>query len=205
MQKVLRFGEKAESDAVELGRVLHLLSTPARIEGYDISNISGSLTTASMVVFMNGEADKKEYRKFKIKTVRGVNDFASLQEVLRRRFGRHAAATDNKQLTENNGRELPVGSRKLPQVWPRPDLVLIDGGRPQLSAALEVWKELKLDIPLVALAKRLEELFIPGQLNPLVLPRTSGALHLLERVRDEAHRFAISYHKLLRRKKLVGK
>ncbi len=181
MQTVLSFGEKAEGDVEELGRVLGLTTAPARVEGYDISNIMGSLTTASMVVFTNGQTDKNEYRKFKIKTVRGANDFASMQEVLRRRFsGKHES-------------------------WPTPDLVLIDGGRPQLSAAMEVWKELKLDIPLVALAKRLEELFVPGQLDPIVLPRTSGALHLVQRVRDEAHRFAVSYHKLLRRKKLVGR
>lgn len=180
MQKVLSFGEKAEGDVVELGRVLDMKKPPHRIEAYDISNISGTLTTASMAVFTDGQADKSQYRKFKIQTVRGSNDFASMQEVLRRRFsGRHT--------------------------WPTPDLVLIDGGRPQLSAAMEVWEELHLTIKLVSLAKRLEELFIPGELNPLVLPRTSPALHLVQRARDEAHRFAVTYHKLLRRKKLIGK
>ena len=90
-------------------------------------------------------------------------------------------------------------------IWPLPDLVVIDGGRPQLGAAMEVWREYKLNIPLISLAKRYEEIFVPNRLHPIVLPRSSPALHLLERVRDEAHRFAVSYHKLLRRKKMLHK
>lgn len=185
MQKVLSFSEKAEGDVVDLGRALGLPTAPRRIEGYDISNISGTLTTASMVVFTDGHADKNQYRKFKITTVRGANDFQSMQEVLRRRFGKHGANST--------------------APWLTPDLVLIDGGRPQLSAAMEVWRELSLTIPILALAKRHEEVFRPGELSPLVLPHTAPAIHLLQRVRDEAHRFAVSYHKLLRRKKLVGR
>lgn len=187
MTHVLSFGEKAENDTHELAKLLNLPRPPRRIEGYDISHIMGTLQTASMVVFTDGQANKNEYRKFKIKTVRGSNDFASMQEVLRRRFDvKHSP--DN----PNNG-------------WPTPDLVIIDGGRPQLSAAMQVWKELSLTIPLISLAKRIEEIFIPGQPNPILLPRISGALHLVQRVRDEAHRFAVSYHKLLRRKKFVNK
>lgn len=178
MQKVLAFSDKIEGDIAELTKALNLKNPPHRIEGYDVSNILGTLATASMVVFADGAADKSEYKKFKIKTVRGANDFASIQEVLRRRF-----AHDD---------------------WISPDLVIIDGGRPQLSAALEVWREFNLKIPLVSLAKRHEEIFTPKSPNPIVLPRDSGALHLLQRVRDEAHRFAVSYHKLLRRKKLLA-
>ncbi|OGL87244.1 hypothetical protein A3I40_03315 [Candidatus Uhrbacteria bacterium RIFCSPLOWO2_02_FULL_48_12] len=189
MSRVLSFGEKVEGDIIELAKVLNLQEPPHRIEGYDVSNIVGILATASMVVFADGVANKDQYRKFKIKTVRGANDVAMLKEVLHRRFGRHTATSY--QLLANS--------------WPLPDLVVIDGGRPQLGAAMEVWQEFGLKIPLVSLAKRYEEIFIPNQLNPLVLPRTSPALHLLQAVRDEAHRFAVSYHKLLRRQKLLGK
>lgn len=202
MTHVLSFSEKAEGDTTELMRILNLTKL-RRIEGYDISHISGTLTTASMVVFTDGQADKNEYRKFKIKTVHGANDFASMVEVLRRRFDEKHLTNDKRPTTNNVGGPLAVVSRK--PTWPRPDLVIIDGGRPQLSAATKVWKKLKLSIPLIALAKRQEEIFVPGQPNPIMLPRNSGALHLLQRVRDEAHRFAVSYHTLLRRKKLIHK
>lgn len=185
MAHVLSFGEKAEGDVVELAKVLNLSEPPKRVEGYDISHVYGTLTTASMVVFTDGQANKPEYKKFKIKTVRGANDFASLQEVFRRRFGNHASTGDDP--------------------WPVPDLVIVDGGRPQLSAAMEVWRELNLTIPLISLAKRHEEIFTPASPYPIVLPRTSPGLHLVQRVRDEAHRFAVSYHTLLRRKKLLHK
>jgi excinuclease ABC subunit C len=179
MQKVLSKSDKVEGDVIELAKVLKLKTPPIRIEGYDISNIYGTLNTSSMVVFTNGEADKKEYKKFKIKTVRGANDFASMQETLRRRFNH-------------------------PE-WGTPDLVVIDGGRPQLSAAIEVWKEYNLKIPLISLAKRREEIFTPDSPNPIVLPHSSGALHLVQQVRDEAHRFCRAYHRKLRHKKMLRK
>jgi len=177
MSHVLSFSEKVEGDVIELGKILNIKKPIHRIEGYDISNIMGTLATASMVVFIDGIADKSEYKKFKIKTVRGANDVAMLKETLKRRF--------------------------LHTEWPTPDLVMVDGGRPQLNAALEIWKELNLKIPLISLAKRYEEIFVPEKANAIVLERTSSALHLVQRVRDEAHRFCKSYHKLLRRKKLV--
>jgi len=183
MTHVLQQSEKIEGDVVELGNQLELKEPPHRIEGYDISHVSGTLTTASMVVFIDGAADKSEYKKFKIKTVRGANDVASLKEVFRRRFAHR------------------LGGEK--EAWPMPDLVVVDGGRPQLGAALEVWRELKLTVPLISLAKRYEEIFVPGRVDSIVLPRTSPALHLVERVRDEAHRFCKSYHTLLRHKKLM--
>ena len=200
MSHVLSFGEKAEGDVAELAQVLGLPTAPHRIEGYDISNIMGTLATASMIVFTDGRANKSEYRKFKIKTVRGANDVACLKETLRRRFHHsllnHISGPMGPEMwhTQKNERRA---------LWPMPDLVIIDGGRPQLGAALEVWRELHLSIPLISLAKRLEEIFIPGQVHPLVLSRTSPALHLAERVRDEAHRFAVSYHNRLRRKQLL--
>lgn len=177
MQKVLSKSDKVEADVIELAKVLRLKKPPVRIEGYDISNTYGTLNTSSMVVFTNGEADKKEYKKFKMKTVRGANDFASMQETLRRRFNH-------------------------PE-WGLPDLVVIDGGRPQLSAAMEVWKEYNLKIPLISLAKRREEIFTLDSPDPIVLPRTSGGLHLVQQVRDEAHRFCRAYHRKLRHKKML--
>lgn len=191
MQKVLSKSDKVEADVMELAKVLQLKKPPVRIEGYDISNTYGTLNTSSMVVFTNGEADKKEYKKFKIKTVRGANDFASMQETLRRRFSaKHYPAKSTEQ---SLGRD----------PWPEPDLVIIDGGRPQLSAAMEVWKEYNLNIPLISLAKRREEIFTPDSPNSIVLPRTSGALHLVQQVRDEAHRFCRAYHRKLRHKKML--
>ncbi|MFA5954349.1 MAG: excinuclease ABC subunit UvrC [Patescibacteria group bacterium] len=194
MTHVLQQSEKVEGDVVELGHVLELPKPPHRIEGYDISHVSGTLTTASMVVFIDGVADKSEYKKFKIKTVIGANDVASLKEVLRRRFLHSITAANEGQLILRSQGE---------EGWPMPDLVVVDGGRPQLGAALEVWRELNLDVPLISLAKRLEEIFVPKRVDAIVLPRTSSALHLVQRVRDEAHRFCKSYHTLLRRKKLL--
>lgn len=179
MQKVLSKSDKVDGDISELSIALQLPTNPVRIEGYDISNTYGTLNTSAMVVFTNGEPDKKEYKKFKIKTVRGANDFASMQETLRRRFNH-------------------------PE-WGMPDLVVIDGGRPQLSAAIEVWREFNLNIPLISLAKRREEIFTPDSPDPIVLPRTSGGLHLVQQVRDEAHRFCRAYHRKLRHKKFISK
>jgi excinuclease ABC subunit C len=185
MAHVLAFGEKATGDVADLARALGLAHAPRRIEGYDVSHLQGSENVAAMAVFTDGQADKSSYRKFKIAGVVGSNDVASVAEVLRRRFTNHRPGSADP--------------------WPTPDLVVVDGGRPQLSAALGVWRELGLRLPLVSLAKRYEEVFTPAAPHPLLLARTSGALHLLQRVRDEAHRFAISYHKTLRRRRLVGR
>ena len=160
-----------------------------RIECYDISTFQGRETVGSMVVFEEGRPRSGEYRRFRIRTVEGTNDFASHQEVLRRRF-RHARQGDE-------GREEELR-------WRLPDLVIIDGGRGQLSAALEVLAEAGLgDLPCVGLAKEREELFVPGRSDPVVLPSTSPALYLVQRIRDEAHRFAITYHRQLRAKATI--
>lgn len=166
----------------ELKDRLCLPKIPIRIEGYDISNIRGSLAVGSMVVFDKGIPRPANYRRFKIKTVGGIDDYAMIQEVLRRRFRRFTAAEDRWSIV--------------------PDLVLIDGGKGHLNAALEVMRKLELDsIPTASLAKEREEVFIPGKSEPVDIPQTSAALHLLQRVRDEAHRFALGYHQRLRHKK----
>jgi excinuclease ABC subunit C len=173
----------------ELAEALGLPGPPMRIECYDISNVQGSDSVGSMVVFEEGKPRSGEYRRFRIKTVIGANDFASHQEVLRRRFRR--ARTGE----EGNDEELR---------WAMPDLVIIDGGKGQVAAAKEVFDELGLhDLPLAGLAKEREELFLPGESTPIVLPPTSTALYLVQRLRDEAHRFAITYHRDLRTKRQV--
>jgi excinuclease ABC subunit C len=173
----------------ELAEALGLPGPPLRIECYDISNFQGSESVGSMVVFEDGKPRTGEYRRFRIRTVVGANDYASHQEVLRRRFRR--ARTGE----EGNEEELR---------WAMPDLVIIDGGKGQVAAAKEVLDELGLhDLPVFGLAKEREELFPPGVPDPVVLPHTSAALYLVQRLRDEAHRFAITYHRDLRAKRQV--
>ncbi len=173
----------------ELAAALGLADPPMRIECYDISNFQGQQSVASMVVFEEGKPRTGEYRRFRIKSVQGANDFASHQEVLRRRF-RRAKAGD-----EGSEEELR---------WRLPDLVIVDGGKGQVSAAAEALAELGLDdLPLAGLAKEREELFLPGRPDPILLPVTSQALYLVQRLRDEAHRFAITYHRDLRAKASV--
>lgn len=171
----------------ELGEALGLAGPPMRIECYDISNFQGQESVGSMVVFEEGKPRTGEYRRFRIRTVVGANDFASHQEVLRRRFRR---ARHGEEGTEEERR------------WAMPDLVIIDGGKGQVSAAREVLEELGLqDVPLAGLAKEREELFLPDRPDPILLPPTSQALYLVQRLRDEAHRFAITYHRNLRDKR----
>jgi len=169
----------------ELKERLGLPGIPLRIEGYDISNIRGNLAVGSMAVFDKGMPKPAHYRRFKIKSVAGIDDYAMIQEVLRRRL-RRCLAADDKWATA-------------------PDLILIDGGKGHLNAALEVMKELGLDsIPVASLAKEKEEVFIPGKSEPLDIPQTSAALYLLQRIRDEAHRFALGYHQRLRQKEGIA-
>jgi excinuclease ABC subunit C len=173
----------------ELADALSLPVLPARIECYDVSNFQGSETVASMVVFEDGKPRTGEYRRFRVRTVDGPNDVASHREVLRRRF-RAAREGDEGSAEERR--------------WAMPDLVLIDGGKPQVGAAKGVLDELGLhDLPLAGLAKQREELVLPDRADPVLLPTTSQALYLVQRLRDEAHRFAITYHRDLRRKASV--
>ena len=190
----------------ELQEELSLPSLPVRMECYDISHIQGTNLVGSMVIFQDGKPKSSHYRRFKIKLVDGVDDYASMQEMLRRRFRRLA----NARAQESTGPGLAVPDPDVlepegdgpPDAWTiLPDLVIIDGGKGHLSAALEVLLELGLDdIPLAALAKENEELFVPHTPEPIILPRRSQGLYLVQRIRDEAHRFAITYHRNLRSK-----
>jgi len=176
--------EVISSGLRELKNRLRLPKMPRRIECYDISNIQGALAVGSMVVLGKGWPKPAHYRRFRIKTVAGADDYAMIQETLRRRFKRGLTGEGAWAII--------------------PDLVLIDGGKGQLNAALEVRQELGLDsIPMVSLAKENEEVFIPGNSKPVYIAKDSPALHILQRARDEAHRFAISYHRRLRHKELI--
>ena len=170
-------------DALEqLQRELYLPKTPKRIECYDISNTQGTESVASMVVFVDGKAKKDQYRRFRIKTVIGPNDFASMNEVLKRRLGH---MDKDKDFAKDN-----------------PDLIIVDGGKGQLSMAVEALKEMGYeDISICGLAKKEEILFLPNQEEGVYLPRDSQGLYLVQRIRDEAHRFAITYHRSLRGKR----
>ena len=179
--------EATERAAVEeLQKLLHLKKAPTRIEGFDISNIQGNQGVASMVVWEAGGAKKGEYRKFRIKTVEGADDFASMREVVLRHYS--GVKEDQR---------------------PLPDLILIDGGIGQLGAAMDALRELGLSrIDIVALAKakgvKEERIFLPGRKNPVILRPSSPATHLLQRIRDESHRFAITYHRKLRSRALLA-
>jgi excinuclease ABC subunit C len=177
----------------ELQSELGLPTAPLRIECFDISQVQGTNPVASMVVFEDGLARKDQYRRFAIRTVDGQDDFAMMREALTRRFNAYLAERD---LPPSEG-----GRFRYP-----PGLLLIDGGRGQLNVALEVLTELGLDaeIPAAGLAKRFEEVYLPGSVEPLRLARTSEALYLLQRVRDEAHRFAVTYHRQRRGKAMVA-
>jgi excinuclease ABC subunit C len=165
---------------IGLRKVLGLDKTPRTIEGVDVAHLGGSETVASLVHFIDGLPFKPGYRRYRIQSVRGVDDFASIREVITRRFRRLSRKEET-----------------------YPDILLIDGGKGQLSAALDAFQLLGVEPPtLISLAKREEEVFRPGNSEPLRLSRHSAALRLLQYVRDEAHRFAQHYHHILRRKKL---
>jgi excinuclease ABC subunit C len=177
----------------ELGEILAGESPINRIEGYDISNLQGTAAAGSMVVFEGGTPSKNLYRKFTIKTVRGQDDFASMEEVLERRFRRWKIANEEKS---KPGKKLDRAFGMLP------DLIIVDGGKGQLNRALGVLERFGLSdrLKMIGLAKRHEELFLPGQPDPVLLPENSQARFLIQRVRDEAHRFALKHHRSRRRK-----
>jgi excinuclease ABC subunit C len=167
--------------AEDLMRALGLPGPPNRIEGFDISNIQGSEAVGSMVVWETGTMKKDDYKRFRIRTVPGADDYGMMAEVLRRRY-----------------------AKALEEGSPLPDLILLDGGRGQLNVGVRVLEELGLDfLAIVSLAKRAEEVYHPGSLQPLALDLASPALQTLQRVRDEAHRFAVTYHKKLRQKRTL--
>lgn len=179
IKKMVKINEDFNEIGAYLAEKLHLKNFPHRMECYDISHIQGTNTVASMVTFINGLSKKSEYRKFKVRSTEGKpDDFLSMKEVLTRRLSR-------------------LGENK----WAKPDLIIIDGGKGQLSSVMQIIEELGVkDIDVVSLAKRNEEVFLPHQSEPVLLPRDSGALFLFQRIRDEAHRFAITYHRNLRSK-----
>ncbi len=232
--KWLTDSQKTQLALEELQEALNLVAPPQRIECYDISNTQGTDSVAAMVVFEAGRPKNSEYRRFKIKTVEGANDFASHQEVLRRRFRKYAgttalAAAETESLPTNleedsqgarmlaaeeiialeqaSGNHKAAKQSDLQHDWAIPDLIVIDGGKGQLHAALAVMEELQLDIPIIGFAKdegshtkltTSEAIFVPGSPEPLTLPRTSQSLYMLQRIRDEAHRFSITYHRKVR-------
>jgi len=182
----------------ELADALELPEPPHRIECYDISNIQGTNPVSSMVVFVEGRAKKSEYRKFKIQYDRGPNDFAMMQETLRRRLRYLRAETDN----EVTSTEAQLAKKE--KFNRKPDLLLIDGGKGQLNAVVEVLEELDMTgIPVAGLAKEHEWLYVPGNPDPIVLAPNSAGLHLIMRLRDEAHRFAVTFHRQRRDKAMT--
>jgi excinuclease ABC subunit C len=227
--KWLTDSQKTQMALEELQEALNLASPPQRIECYDISNTQGTNSVGAMVVFEGGRPKNSEYRRFKIKQVEGPNDFASHQEVLRRRFRRAAhnatsipsAPTEDisipigetvEEIIQDAGQEksIPVHESSLAHDWALPDLVIIDGGKGQLNAAMQVMSELHLEIPTIGVAKEEgshtklatgEEIYIPGASEPISLPRNSQGLYMLQRIRDEAHRFSITYHRNVRSKR----
>jgi excinuclease ABC subunit C len=169
------FGETEKLE--ELKKVINLQETPYTIECFDVSHLSGTSCVGSMVQFNSAKPDKKNYRKFKIRTVEGNNDFASIAEIVHRRY--------NRLLKE--GKKFP-------------DLIVIDGGLGQLNSALKELRNLNIKIPIISIAKEFEEIYIPGKIKPLRLNKKNKALQLVQQIRDEAHRFAINYQRLLQRK-----
>ena len=176
---LLEIGGTADPALVELQHELSLSAIPRVIECFDISNLFGTNIVGSMVQFVNGKPNKSNYRRFKIRTVEGQDDFASMKEIVFRRYYRI----------------------KMEKSTP-PDLIVVDGGPGQLNAALSALSELQMQIPCVSLAKEFEEIYDPDRSLPIRLPRSSGALKVLQYARDEAHRFGIGYHRLLRKKKM---
>ena len=159
---------------------LKLDEPPEVIECFDISHLSGTSTVGSMVQFRNGKPDKNNYRRFKIRTVEGIDDFMAIAEVVRRRYIR----------LKKENRDFP-------------DLIIVDGGKGQLNFSLKELEKIGVKIPIISIAKKFEEIYIPGRIDPLKLPRKDKALHFIQEIRNEAHRFAIKYNKLLRRKELI--
>ena len=202
---LIQFLSKRANDAavsgkalIELEEVLELPRTPLRIECFDISNISGTTVVASMVVFEDGIAKKSEYRRFIVDTTEATDDTRAMHQVITRRLKRFLADrnVDQSEVKDSGGR---LGKFSYP-----PQLIVVDGGAPQVAAAARALEELGItDIALCGLAKRLEEVWLPHNHDPLILPRTSEGMYLLQRIRDEAHRFAITFHRSRRSKVML--
>ncbi len=202
---LIQYLSKRSSDAavsgkalIEIEELLDLIKTPLRIECFDISNISGTSVVASMVVFEDGMVKKSEYRRFIIDTSEGFDDTRAMYQVITRRLKR---LLDDRK--ENAAEVAELGGKPSKFAYP-PQLIVVDGGLPQVNAAARALSDLGIsDIALCGLAKRLEEVWLPGSVHPLILPRSSEGLYLLQRIRDEAHRFAISFHRSRRSKVML--
>jgi len=196
--------DKIQRGLAGLKEILKLDKIPGRIEGFDISNTQGTNPVGSMVVFENGLPKKSEYRKFKIQGLSTPDDFAMMKEMLTRRLLRSSASKF--QITNDKFQIKSKYQISNSNPWELPDLIVIDGGKGQLSAALEVLEKfqiLNFKFQIIGLAKRIEEIFVPGKSQPIILPRDNPALQLLQRLRDEAHRFGITYHRKIRSKEAV--
>lgn len=195
LKRASDFGARSRQ-LTELQEVLGLAEAPLRIECYDISNLGATDKVASMVVFEDGLPKRNHYRRFSIRGVQGQDDFASMDEVLRRRFARLQPSPDREAAPEE-------ATKPSSFSYP-PGLVVVDGGRGQLGVAHKVLTELGIDVPVIGLAKRLEEVYVPGEPDPLEIPRGSQALFVLQHIRDEAHRFAVSFHREKRAKRQLA-
>lgn len=171
-----------EEELIGLEKILGIKQRIRRIEAFDVSNIQGLEATASLVSFYNGQPDKNNYRRFRIKTVSGIDDYQMLREVIQRRY-----------------------QRLIKENLPLPDLIIIDGGRGQLGVARNQLDALKINIPIISIAKEKDQIYTLHRKSPLRLKPDSEVLHIIQRVRNEAHRFAVAYHRVLRRKKTLGK
>lgn len=199
---------KPTEDLAELGEELHLAGPPRVMECFDISNVSSNHIVASMVRFTDGKPDNQNYRRYRIRTVEGQDDFASMAEVIRRRYSRilmeNRSADPNAEFSQETAVDVQRrlardGNAKIVL----PDLVIVDGGKGQLSMAVRELQALGLhDLPVIGLAKQREEVFVPGRSEPILIPHDRGALKLLQRIRDEAHRFANGYNALLYRRRM---
>ncbi len=196
LRRASDFGARSRALA-ELADALGLEQAPLRIEAYDISNLGPTDKVGSMVVFEDGLPRRSDYRRFEIKGVPGQDDFASMEEMLRRRFAR---LTSEREASANDD----DGTRRPRRFAYPPALVVVDGGRGQLGMATKVLGDAGLEIPAIGLAKRLEEVYLPGQPEPLRIPRTSEALFVLQHLRDEAHRFAVTYHRAKRARRALA-
>ena len=214
LKRASDFGARSRALA-DLGEVLGLAEAPLRIECYDISNLGPTDKVGSMVVFEDGLPKRSNYRRFSVKGVPGQDDFASMEDVLTRRFAKLKAETEGAAMAEGSAKAketVPQEPHNAARMSPRkpssfsypPALVVVDGGRGQLGVAERVLRSLDLDIPVIGLAKRLEEVFVPGEPQPLDVPRGSEALFVLQHLRDEAHRFAVSYHRQKRGKRALA-
>ena len=190
---------KTASALAELQQALGLEGPPRRIECYDVSHVQGTNVVSSMVVFEDGRPAKQAYRRFRTKLGDRNDDFANMHDTLRRRFARSRVAVSASEDDALAIADAAASGTPAAAAWPMPDLVILDGGKGQLSAGIAALSDAGLlQIPIVALAKEREELFLPGRNDPVLLPRQSQALYLVQRIRDEAHRFAVTYHQQLR-------